>query len=248
MYNQSYEEYIRSILGYPSDKAANDIYQDYNMCGIENYNNSEIYEMKNYNNSALYEIKDYNNSELQECYPEIYKIVYPMVQKACQNISTPVTKETIDELTNDIYMNIEGNNDIYLNINLNNNTDNVSTVNKNNTNVNNRLMSQTQNTNTFNRNNSSINNLNINSKETMKNEKQIQVKETRQFNSGLNDIIRILLLRELLGRPNFPNNRPPFPPPGRPPFGPQNRPPFPPQNRPPFESPNRPPFGQQNRP
>ena len=55
-------------------------------------------------------------------------------------------------------------------------------------------------------------------------------KETRQFNRGLSDIVRILLLRELLGRPGYPANRPPFPPPGRPPFPPY-MPPRPPYNR-----------------
>ena len=50
--------------------------------------------------------------------------------------------------------------------------------------------------------------------------------EDRQFrNRGLQDLIRILLIRELLGRPGNPGHRPPRPPmePGRPPM----RPPFP---------------------
>ena len=58
-----------------------------------------------------------------------------------------------------------------------------------------------------------------------------KVKEDRQarhINRGLRDLIRILLIRELLGRPIFPGgNRPPMPPrPPRPPFpgGPGNRP------------------------
>ena len=64
--------------------------------------------------------------------------------------------------------------------------------------------------------------------------------ETRQFNSGLRDLVKILLIRELLNRPRpFPPRppvRPPMPPgpgprpprpPMRPPFGPGGRPPFP---------------------
>ena len=58
---------------------------------------------------------------------------------------------------------------------------------------------------------------------------------TRQFNSGLRDLVKILLIRELLNRPRpFPPRppvRPPMPPgpgpPMRPPFGPGGRPPFP---------------------
>ena len=65
-------------------------------------------------------------------------------------------------------------------------------------------------------------------------------RETRQFNSGLRDLVKILLIRELLNRPRpFPPRppvRPPMPPgpgtrpprpPMRPPFGPGGRPPFP---------------------
>ena len=60
--------------------------------------------------------------------------------------------------------------------------------------------------------------------------KQREVSETRVVrpnNFILNDLIRILLIRELLGRPgNFPPNRPGFPP--RP--GPGGRPPFRPRD------------------
>lgn len=173
MYNQSYDEYIRSILGYPNNNQY-DIYQDsigYDTRNIANFNQNQ-------------------NNELESCYPEIYRVVYPMVKKACQNLSGPVTKETIDRLTDELYMNIEGNDEVHLNINLNNNVGNVNST-------------------------------------TSQTEKQVKKenRETRQFNRGLSDIIRILLLRELLGRPGFPGNRPPFPQPGRP-----GRPPF----RPPF--------------
>ena len=54
-------------------------------------------------------------------------------------------------------------------------------------------------------------------------------------NTGLNDLIRILLLRELLGRPGFPGfpgGRPPRPRPPRPPMRPPMRPPIGPPPRP----------------
>ena len=63
----------------------------------------------------------------------------------------------------------------------------------------------------------------------------IQNNTTRQRNTGLNDLIRILLLRELIGRPGFPGFRPPRPPPPPPP-----RPPRPPM-RPPMGPGPRPP-------
>ena len=184
MYNNSYEDYIRSVLGYPNNNSQN-VFEDYN-----NYDYSQN-----------------RNLELEDCYPEIYKVVYPMVRKACQNVNQSVTREELDRMVDEIYSNVEGNDEIYLNVNINNNLENRQTRTFNGKKV----------------------------VEEPKREVKVQEKEekreVRQFNRGLSDIIRILLLRELLGKPNFPGNRPPFgpppPPPGRPPFGPSpNRPPY----------------------
>ena len=101
-----------------------------------------------------------------------------------------------------------------------------------------------------NRNSSTINNTNsannVNTSETRKDETTPTSSgenrgEDRQFrpirNRTLRDLIRILIIRELLGRPGFPGNRPPMRPPfpGRPPRPPM-RPPFPggPGGRPPM--------------
>ena len=74
MQNNSYEEYIRSVLGYPMTEQ-NDYYQDYN------YN---------------------RNSELEDCYPEIYNVVYPMVKNACQNINRPLTSKEVDRIVDEL--------------------------------------------------------------------------------------------------------------------------------------------------
>lgn len=182
MYNESYEEYIRSILGYP------------------NYNSSYSYE-----NDYAANMSSHRNSEedaqLEACYPEIYRVVYPMVNKACSTNTKPITSELIDELTDEIYLAVENDHEINININLTNET---ATMQK-------RTTSSHPKT------------------ENVKEKRG----EDRQFrNRGLQDIIRILLIRELLGRPErFPGNRPPFPPnrpPMRPPFpgGPGGRPPI----------------------
>lgn len=180
MYNESYEEYIRSILGYPNygNNAFENTYQN----NPTNFRNSET------------------DRQLEACYPEIYKVVYPMINKACSSNTRPVTPDLIDELTNEIYAAIETDNQINLTINL---TNEVQSTENRNISDNARMEKTT-------------------TKETRS--------EDRQFrNRGLQDLIRILLIRELLGRPGrFPGNRPPFPsqrPPMRPPF-PGGRPPI----------------------
>lgn len=176
MHNESYEEYIRSILGYP------------------NYNNSSCCE-NDYNPNMASERNNETNRQLEACYPEIYKVVYPMVNKACANNTKPITSELIDELTNEIYTAVENDTEINININLTNEIQ-------------------------------SSGNRNTSSRVKTESAKEIPQNrgEDRQFrNRGLQDLIRILLIRELLGRPGrFPGNRPPFPP-NRPPM----RPPFP---------------------
>lgn len=176
MYNESYEEYIRNILGYSNT--------NYNNCYENNYN---AY-MTNYRNNE-------KDDQLEACYPEIYKVVYPMVNKACDNNTKPVTPELVDKLTDEIYLAIENDNRINININLSN--DVQSTKNRN-----------------------VSNNTKVESSKEIRENRG----EDRQFrNRGLQDLIRILLIQELLRRRRrLPGNRLPFPP-NRPPM----RPPFP---------------------
>ena len=88
MYNESYEEYIRSILGYP------------------NYQNTDF--MNTYNNDYIdNRPRNVSNAEIEECYPEIYKIIYPMVCKACMAINENVTEDLVSRITNEVYINVE---------------------------------------------------------------------------------------------------------------------------------------------
>lgn len=177
--NESYEDYIRSILGYPNYNSSN--------CCVNNYNSN----MTNYSNSGREQ-----DAQLEACYPEIYKVVYPMVNKACTTNTRPVTPELIDELTDEIYSAVENDNTINVTVNLTNEVQ--STGNRNASNP-------------------------VKAEKT--NEVRKDPREDRQFrNRSLQDLIRILLIRELLRRrERFPGNRPPFPP-NRPPM---MRPPFP---------------------
>ena len=181
MYNQNYEDYLRSVLGYNGQP---EIYN--------NYNNIYTYpEFNYYRNSGNMMM---NNENLEDEYPEIYRIVYPMVQKVCErNMNRQITKDMIDEMTNEIYQNVEPN---MTEVNLNVQARGEEKL--------------------------------VNAKQT---EKKVE-RETRQRrNSILNDLIRILILRELgIGRPPF-RARPPFPGgPGMP--GGPGRPPMPPGPRP----------------
>lgn len=81
---KSYEEYMKEILGYSVNQM-----QD-NYC-------------KNDSNNI---INTYNN-KIGEFYPEIYKIIYPMVCKACIKVSTSINIETVNQITEEVYTNIE---------------------------------------------------------------------------------------------------------------------------------------------
>lgn len=91
MYNGSYDDYIRSILGYPSFNSGN-------------YENEYEYEYENSYHSQTDELEDY--------YPEIYKIVYPMVTKACDNCREEISRGTIENMTDEVYSSLEVSNEI----------------------------------------------------------------------------------------------------------------------------------------
>lgn len=190
--NQSYDEYIRSILGYPMTNEniyqTNPYYEQYNMTYRQ----------------------DYNNDDLESFYPEIYKIIYPMIRKACITNNNPLNRETIENMVDDIYFSVESDNVFNVNINLQNNTESLQ--NRSSKNIQ-KLEKQP-----------------VKENEKLENKAIVENRgEDRQFgNRNLRDLIKILLIRELLqnrrpnrpGMPPFLHNRQPFPgldfPPGRP--------------------------------
>ena len=180
MYYQNYEDYMRSILGYPI--------QEQNLFSntYSNYNNMEyeyITQMPRY------------SKEILDLYPEIYKIVNPMVCKLCEANTKPITKELLEQMTEEIYLNIESDPSEY-----------VSQV----VNVKVNLPNQEE---------KRQNNINSPKVTTLKKENRVEEKtrtENRQMlrNNTLRDLIKILILNRLLGG----NMRPPRPRPPRPPF------------------------------
>ena len=166
MNDSIYEEYMRRVLGYQPVNYDN----TYDM----NYDRVEMPNMTAMNNIQM--------QELENCYPDIYRIVYPMVQMVCSRNTRPITRELVDSMTDEVYFAVED-----------------------------REMLENR---------------------TDKEEQKTQSTEDRQIvrNQGLNDLIRILILRELLGRPGFPGfpgGRPPRPRPPRPPMRPPMGPPRP---------------------
>ena len=173
---QSYEDYMRNVLGYSPMNS--NIYND-----TYDYRNDYYFDM-NPNTT----VSTANSEELNMYYPEIYKIVYPMVCKICnQNQGRDITKDMIESMTEEIYTNIED-------------------VGTGLSNQNTRAQAPLKNGDVRN-----------------PNAKEPEVRETRQSNFLLRDLIKILILREF-GRPQRPPYRPPMPP--RPP----HRPPMPPRN------------------
>ena len=153
MYYQSYEDYLRDL----------DYYRQ-----VPTYDN---YYMQ-------YQRKSMQAENVEKLYPEVYSLIYPMVNRACNQHVGGITEDVINRISNDIYSKLE-----------------IKDVEK---------------------------------------EVRVEVKnsrseaETRQCrpNNLLKDLVKILVIRELLGRRP---NRPPYP--GRPPFpgGPMvPRPPMPP--------------------
>ena len=214
--NEVFDDYIRQVLGYPNNIQS---------CTEQQYSNYSYFNNPNMMDNTVgnNNINIINENELESCYPEIYKVVYPMIKKRCSQINEQVTEELIEQITEEIASNIEPTetNDIQVNINLQNelneNRIKTSEVYKN------TAISETSKSS-----NSRTNNL----RQTQENQKQINENRSSRNNeekrfrrNTLSDLIKILIIRELLGSPGGRPPRPPFPGP-RPPF-PGPRPPFP---------------------
>ena len=97
MYYQSYEDYMRQVLGYPVN--APNVYEAYNFRNNQNF--QDTYCLENQVNSSM------TDEEIKGCYPEIYNLVYPMVCKVCETNTQQITKELIEKMTDEVYSAIE---------------------------------------------------------------------------------------------------------------------------------------------
>lgn len=178
---QNYEDYMKAVLGY----------SPYVQNGYTYQEPEDIYSYEDM------PIETQNIQDLTSFYPEIYKIIYPMTCKICNmNMGRELTKELLEQMTDEIYNNVEPQ----------------------------EIISQTR----VPLKNGDVRNPNSKDPEPI-------IKETRQTNFLLRDLIKILLLKEW-GRPQRPPFRPPMGPGGRPPMPPPV-PPRPGNNRPPMMPP-----------
>lgn len=194
MYYQNYEDYMRTVLGYPVEHQ-----RTYTMDFLE--------EIPNY--QVVYQ----DRNELEDCYPEIHKVLYPMVCEMCDKCSKPITRDKIEAMVEEISQKVEQNHEISIRLNM----DNRSEVKE----VENRTNPMSTKSNAMKANTMP---------ETGKRLQEPENRQRRPQNPFLRDLIRILILNRILGG-NFPG-RPPHPrPPVRPPFPGGPRPPMRPQPR-----------------
>lgn len=224
MYYQNYEDYMRSILGYPIRQNYMDTYESCNSCIPTDY----TIQTPRY------------SEEIMDLYPEIYKILNPMVCKICEANTKPINRELIEKMTDEIYLNIESDPNLVENdvINVRVNLPKESTTGNNISTP--KIKSTTSTAATS----STSKRVRDNRNEKAQNRSEAssvisnnENRENRQFrrNNTLRDLIRILILNRLLGRDiRPPRPRPPRPP--RPPYpggpGPNPRPPIQPRDLP----------------
>lgn len=201
MYYNDYEDYMRSVLGYNAANTSSNMYSaDYYMP------NRMQAVMPTYQNESMgVQMQD----NIEDLYPDIYKIVNPIVCRVCQNNNRPITNDLIEQMTTEVYNSIEADDINIVNINM-------ETGDINNKEINNRHID------TKDVRDSKI------SQEKKESRGKEENRQRRPNNPLLRDLIRILLLNRIFGnqRPGpRPPMSPPFPGPGMPP-PPGTRPPM----------------------
>lgn len=91
MYDEtSYEEYMRSVLGYRPM-----------------YGNDNIYEPNDYYIMQTTTTPIMQEEQCNEMYPEIYHKIYPLICKECNSMNTQLTKDLLEKMTDKVYQAIE---------------------------------------------------------------------------------------------------------------------------------------------
>ena len=107
MYNQNnYGPY----MGMPDYRHEQE--EMYNMPDMNTYNNQGYY-MQNPN---MPNMPMDMNMDLESLYPETYRLIHPMVIKACEENKKPITKETIDDMAKKICAHFEVEGTVEINV------------------------------------------------------------------------------------------------------------------------------------
>ena len=190
MYENEYEDYMRSVLGYP----------------INNTYNINSFPYRNDSNNSKEE-------KYESLFPDIYKMLKPMVTKACEGFNGTISDDKIESMTMEIYNNIEADTTMM--------DCNSNTISREAENV--KTQSNMSRGDSKTSSQSSSNNIsqkaNVAQKESENGE---DLTRGCCGNPLMKDLIKILLLNQII---NNNNNRPPRPPAPRPPYPP--RPPRP---------------------
>ena len=155
----SYEEYMNNLLGRSNPNEQEEPIQQNIVINTE-IDKIEDNEVNTY---------DLDNNKFETYYPDIYKILYPMICKRCLDVKEDITEELVEGITNEIYDAVEKDEE---------QEERKEQITYNNYN----------NFKNY-RNNRNISNIEDNKAH----------RETRQRNYLLNDLIKILVLRELIG-------------------------------------------------
>lgn len=182
MYYQNYEEYMRQVLGYPIN--------DPNIYEIADYRSSENTYNTNQNQTNL------TDDEIKQWYPDIYNKIYPIICRVCESNTQPINQECIERMTDEVYNEVESN-DTIVNVTIQTRKENNSTEPKKlrTTDIRRERMARREE---------------VRTERTERKESSLQVREEsqnrdlRQRNPLLRDLIKILILRQLLSesRPN----------------------------------------------
>lgn len=182
LYN-NYDEYMRNVLGYGHSSG--------NM--YENFDNNYYAYDNGYNNF-------YNNaSNIEEMYPDIYKLINPMVCEICKKNNQPITEDLVEQMTNNIYDNVVNRVEVQNIINVN-----IETRDTNSHRENKSTEAGMQ------KNDCGVSCSRINNSKNIENRAPYNPSRPRR-NRLLQDLIRVLLLNEFRR-----DNRPPVRPRPRP--------------------------------
>lgn len=215
---QNYEEYMRSVLGYSSQNS--NIYETYQYKANEPYHT--IYDRNEYSINL-------SEEQAEKLYPEIYRLVNPMVCKMCNTVTEPVTQELLEKMTDEICESL-GENETIVNVHIETPKETVQIekdmARKVETKTE-RPMNKVEEIRSYRNSRKIENSISTKNRENAPNEKTKEERLIRRTNQGLRDLIKILILKQLLGE-NRPPVRPPRPPyPGGPGMNPPPRPPYP---------------------